>query len=139
MFDKIRMRRTQPEPTVEQTKPFRPGWLAQQQRGALRALVLALAASLGLNGFQVYKREQIAAAPPEVFAALLDSDFTSRSTSAGENPVTKIGHFVARSWGRTGPHSVGDATWRRGSPVASLTELGEGKPSPGENRKKQSV
>ncbi|QQP93805.1 hypothetical protein IGS68_34335 (plasmid) [Skermanella sp. TT6] len=77
MFDKIRMRRTQPEPTVEQTKPFRPGWLAQQQRGALRALVLALAASLGLNGFQVYKREQIAAAPPEVFAALLDSDFTS--------------------------------------------------------------
>ena len=67
-----------------------------------------------------------------------DSDLTSLSTSAGENPVTKIGHFVASSSGMTGPHSVGETIWRTGLPFSS-TEVGEGNPNPGEKRTKASV
>ncbi|GEO41819.1 hypothetical protein SAE02_59670 [Skermanella aerolata] len=77
MFEKIRIRRTQPIPTTPPAPRFTPGWLAQQQRTTLRMLALGLVSSLGLNGYQVYKREQIAVQPPEVFAALLDADFAS--------------------------------------------------------------
>jgi hypothetical protein len=77
MFEKLRIRRTQPLPSNPTAPRFAPGWLAQQQRGTLRMLALGLAVSLALNGFQVYRREQIAAAPPQVFAAFLDSDYST--------------------------------------------------------------
>jgi hypothetical protein len=77
MFEKIRIHRTQPKPAAPSTPRYAPGWLAQQQRTTLRMLALGLAGSLGLNAYQVYKREQIAEKPPEVFATLLDSDFSS--------------------------------------------------------------
>lgn len=67
-----------------------------------------------------------------------DRDRTSRSTSVGENPVTKMGHLLASSMGSTGPHSVGDAICRRGSPF-SAKESGEGNPNPGEKKKKTSL
>ena len=107
MFDKIRMRRTQPEPTVEQTKPFRPGWLAQQQRGALRALVLALAASLGLNGFQVYKREQIAAAPPcgVKVAELLGDEGVPQVAQASSKPQVQ-GSKASKTASKASPAKV---------------------------------
>lgn len=69
----------------------------------------------------------------------IDIDLMSRSTSVGENPVTKIGHFVANRSGRTGPHSLGDSICNKGSPVTSETEVGDGKPKPGENMTKRSV
>src|SRR5260370_24867273 len=68
-----------------------------------------------------------------------DIDLISRSTSAGENPVTKIGHFVDNRSGRTGSHSVGDSICSRGSPVTSDVDVGDGNPKPGENMKKRSV
>lgn len=68
----------------------------------------------------------------------VDSDFMSRSTSAGEKPVTKIGHFDARSIGRTGPHSVGEEICKSGSPFSSM-DVWDGKPNPGEKKKKQSL
>jgi len=65
----------------------------------------------------------------------VDNDRTSLSISAGEKPVTNIGHLLARSIGRTGPHSVGEAICRTGS-KSSDVDVGEGNPKPGEKKEK---
>ena len=63
------------------SSPTRRSWATTlkvyAEPASLRMLALGLVSSLGLNGYQVYKREQIAVQPPEVFAALLDADFAS--------------------------------------------------------------
>ena len=77
MFDKFRFRRTQPKTDNPKNPRFAPGWLSQQQRTTLRLLGTALFGSLALNGYQMKLREDIATAPPQVFAALYDSDMTT--------------------------------------------------------------
>lgn len=64
---------------------------------------------------------------------------TSRSTSVGLKPVTNTAHLVCRSSGSVPPHVSGSATWRSGSPAAVSAPDAEGKPRPGEKRKKTSV
>lgn len=76
MFDKFRFRRHQTTPTKPSAPRFAPGWLAENQRAAIRALVAALAVSGGGNAYQMHLREKIPATPPEVFAAMIDPDFS---------------------------------------------------------------
>ena len=75
-LDKLRIQRSQPAPTKPTVPRFAPGWLVQNQRTAIRAMCCVLALSIGANVYQFKLREQIAAAPPETFAMMIDPDFS---------------------------------------------------------------
>lgn len=76
-LDKLRIRKDQTTPTKHTIPRFAPGWLAENQRTAIRALAGILCVSLGGNIYQMRLREQIAVAPPEVYTAIMDSTFSS--------------------------------------------------------------
>lgn len=76
IFDKFRFPRSQTAPVKQPSPRFAPGWLAENQRSAIRALVAGLALSAGGNVYQMHLREKIPATPPEVFAAMIDPDFS---------------------------------------------------------------
>jgi hypothetical protein len=97
MFEKLRIRRTQPLPTTPSAPRFVPGWLAQNQRTALRSVTFALLGSLGLNGFQFYLAELKPPAPPEVFAALLNDDFSSMKVIRANDLKTDEFEAAAKS------------------------------------------
>lgn len=75
-LNKVRMSRSQTTPVNVSIPRFAPGWLAQNQRTAIRALCGILALSIGANVYQLKLREDVAAAPPEVFAMMIDPDFS---------------------------------------------------------------
>lgn len=76
-LDKFRFRKDQTTPAKHTVPRFAPGWLAENQRTAIRALAGVLCISLAGNYYQAYLREQIAAAPPEVYTAIMDSTFST--------------------------------------------------------------
>jgi hypothetical protein len=84
-IEKFRFRQNQPTPTKVSRPFFAPGWLAQNQRTAIRALVGVLAFSGALNAYQFHLREQIAQAPPETFAMLLNPDFSTAQVVNARN------------------------------------------------------
>lgn len=76
MFEKFRIRRSQPKTVNPPIPGWAPGWLAVNQRSALRFVGVGLFLSLALNAYQTKKREDIEVKPPEVFVAMVDSTFT---------------------------------------------------------------
>lgn len=76
-LDKFRFRKDQTTPTKQTIPRFAPGWLAENQRTAIRALTGVLCLSLGGNVYQMHLREQIAVAPPEIYTAVVDTNFTT--------------------------------------------------------------
>ena len=76
-FEAFRFRRSQTTPATPTHPRFAPGWLAQNQRTAIRALAGALMISVGVNIYQMHLREKIPTTPPEIFTAVVDSTFTT--------------------------------------------------------------
>ena len=76
-FDKFRFQHSQTTPTKPNVPRFAPGWLAENQRTAIRTLAAFLAVSVGGNIYQMKLRESVATAPPEVFTAIMDADFST--------------------------------------------------------------
>lgn len=76
-LDKFRFRKDQTTPTKQTTPRFAPGWLAENQRTSIRALVGVIFLSVGGNFYQMHLREQIAVAPPEIYTQVVDTNFTT--------------------------------------------------------------
>ena len=90
-FQIFRFGGDQTKPTSPTHPRFAPGWLAENQRTAIRTLAAALAVSVGTNIYQMHLREQIPATPPEIFTAVVDSEFsTAKVINARDLKVDEI-------------------------------------------------
>lgn len=76
MFEKFRIRRSQPKPINPPIPGWAPGWLVVNQRSAMRFVGMVALGSLALNAYQVKKREEVVEKPPESFVTIVDSNFT---------------------------------------------------------------
>lgn len=95
-LDSLRIRRNQPAPTKPNHPFFAPGWLAQNQRTTIRAMAGMLVLSVGGNFYQMHLREQVAAAPPETFAMMIDPDFsTAKVVNARSLKVDELESLAA--------------------------------------------